>query len=140
MKIVSKMKKAVIFLPLLFSTGVSAQERFLGEIIFTAATFCPRGSAQADGQLMPISSYSALFSILGTQYGGDGSTTFALPDLRGATPVGAGTNPRSSQKFVNGQYRQGHGCPTGQSCDTGGTSNLTLLPCITIEGIYPGRG
>ena len=55
--------------------------------------FCPRGFLAADGQLLPISSNAALFSLLGTQFGGDGRTTFALPDLRGRTPIGSGTGP-----------------------------------------------
>lgn len=58
-------------------------EKYLGEIMITGATFCPRDTLDADGSLLPISSNSALFSLFGTQYGGDGRTTFALPDLRG---------------------------------------------------------
>jgi len=55
--------------------------------------FAPRGWAFCDGQLLPISQYDALFSILGTTYGGDGRTTFALPDLRGRVNVGPGNGP-----------------------------------------------
>lgn len=55
--------------------------------------FAPRGWAFCNGQLMPISQNSALFSILGTTYGGDGQTTFALPDLRGRVAVGQGQGP-----------------------------------------------
>lgn len=66
---------------------------FIGQIIFFAGNFAPRGWANCDGQLLPISSYSALFSLLGTMYGGDGRTTFALPDLRGAFPLHPGTGP-----------------------------------------------
>ena len=55
--------------------------------------FAPRGWALCDGQLLAIQSNSALFSIIGTIYGGDGRTTFALPDLRGRTPIHAGTGP-----------------------------------------------
>ena len=63
---------------------------FLGQIIMFGGNFAPRGWALCDGQLLPIASYSALFSILGTTYGGDGRTTFQLPDLRGRVPVHAG--------------------------------------------------
>ncbi|WP_452597750.1 phage tail protein [Pontimicrobium sp. MEBiC01747] len=66
---------------------------FLGEIIMFGGNFAPRGWALCDGQLLPISQYSALFSILGTTYGGDGRTTFALPDLRGRSPIHAGHGP-----------------------------------------------
>lgn len=53
--------------------------------------FAPRGWAFCNGQLLPIAQYSALFSLLGTTYGGDGRTTFGLPDLRGRSPIGMGT-------------------------------------------------
>ena len=66
---------------------------FIGEIIMFAGNFAPRGWAFCDGQLLPISQNSALFSILGTTYGGDGRTTFGLPDLRGRVPIGPRTGP-----------------------------------------------
>lgn len=62
-------------------------EPFLAEVRIVAFNFAPRGWALCDGQLLPISSNSALFSLLGTTYGGDGRTTFALPDLRGRAPM-----------------------------------------------------
>ena len=61
-------------------------------------TFAPRGWALCDGQLLSVSAYSALFSILGTTYGGDGRTTFALPDLRGRAPIHAGSGPGVSSR------------------------------------------
>lgn len=66
---------------------------FIGEIIMFGGNFAPRGWALCDGQLLPISQNTALFSILGTTYGGDGRTTFGLPDLRSRTPVHAGNGP-----------------------------------------------
>lgn len=60
--------------------------------------FAPRGWALCDGQLLAISSNTALFSLLGTEYGGDGSTTFALPDLRGRAPIHAGSGPGLSPR------------------------------------------
>ena len=68
-------------------------EPFLGQIIMFAGNFNPRGWALCNGQLLAISQYSALFSILGTTYGGDGRTTFGLPDLRGRVPIHAGSGP-----------------------------------------------
>ncbi|MDX1908218.1 MAG: tail fiber protein [Bacteroidia bacterium] len=59
----------------------------LGEIRLFAGTFAPRGWAYCDGTILPIASNTALFSLLGTYYGGDGRTTFALPDLRGRVPL-----------------------------------------------------
>ncbi len=66
---------------------------FIGSICLAGFNFCPRGYAPADGQLVAISSNPALFSLLGTIYGGDGRTTFALPDLRGRAPIHQGTGP-----------------------------------------------
>jgi microcystin-dependent protein len=72
-------------------------EPFLGQIQAFGFNFPPRGWAFCDGQLLPISANTALFSLLGTMYGGDGRTTFALPDLRGRSIVhighGAGLSP-----------------------------------------------
>ena len=65
-------------------------EPFLGQIMLFGGNFAPRGWALCHGQLLPISQYSALFSLLGTTYGGDGRTTFGLPDLRGRAPIGVG--------------------------------------------------
>jgi len=66
---------------------------FLGEIILFAGNFAPRGWALCEGQILPINSNQALFSLFGTTYGGDGRTTFALPDLRGRAPVSEGRGP-----------------------------------------------
>ena len=68
-------------------------EPFIGQLMLFGGNFAPRGWAMCDGQLLPIAQYSALFSILGTTYGGDGRTTFALPDLRGRVPMGFGHGP-----------------------------------------------
>lgn len=64
-------------------------EPFLGQISITAFGFAPRGWALCNGQLLPINQNQALFSLLGTQYGGDGRVTFALPDLRSRVPIHA---------------------------------------------------
>ena len=66
---------------------------FLGQIQLFAGNFAPRGWALCEGQILPISQYTALFSILGTTYGGDGRTSFALPDLRGRVAIAPGTGP-----------------------------------------------
>ncbi len=81
-------------LSLLFASNVYAgPDPFIGEVSMFAGTFAPRGWALCNGQLLSISQYTALFSLLGTTYGGDGRTTFALPDLRGRVPVHAGQGP-----------------------------------------------
>jgi len=72
-------------------------EPFIGEIRMFAGNFAPRGWAFCDGQLVAISQNDALFSLFGTIYGGDGRTTFALPDLRGRLPVHQGQGPSLPQ-------------------------------------------
>lgn len=79
-----------------------SSDPFLGEVIMFAGNFAPRGWAFCEGQLLPISSYSALFSLLGTTYGGDGRTTFALPDLRGRFPMQPG-NGAGLSSYQQGQ-------------------------------------
>ena len=86
-------------------------EPFIGQVMLFAGNFAPRGWAFCEGQLMAISSNAALFSILGTTYGGDGRTTFALPDLRGRVPIGPGTGP---------------GLPTYRLGQRGGLANTQL--------------
>lgn len=66
---------------------------FLAEIRMFGGNFAPRGNAFCNGQILSIAQNTALFSLLGTAYGGNGQTTFALPDLRGRTPIGAGQGP-----------------------------------------------
>lgn len=85
---------------------------FLGEIRMFGCNFAPRGWAFCNGQLLSITQNTALFSLLGTTYGGNGTTTFGLPDLRGRVPIHFGTGPGLSP------YSQGQ---------IGGTENVTLL-------------
>ncbi len=68
-------------------------EGYIGEIRMFAGNFAPLNWAFCNGQLMPINTNQALFSIIGTIYGGDGRTNFALPDLRGRAPIGPGSAP-----------------------------------------------
>lgn len=88
-------------------------EPFIGEIRLFGFDFAPRGWALCQGQLLAIAQNQALFSLLGTSYGGNGQTTFALPDLRGRAPVHAGTT-----------------APPGAQ---GGLSSVTLLPANMPE-------
>ncbi|MEC8082922.1 MAG: tail fiber protein [Pseudomonadota bacterium] len=88
-------------------------EPFIGEIRMTAINFAPKGWAFCDGQLLAISQNQSLFYLLGTQFGGDGRTNFALPDFRGRAPIGAGSN-RFDHSFT---YEVG---------DKGGESDVTL--------------
>jgi microcystin-dependent protein len=78
-------------------------EPFIGEVSMIGFDFAPRGWAFCDGQLLPIAQYTALYSLLGTTYGGDGRTTFALPDLRGRTPIHPGRGPGLSDRRLGQQ-------------------------------------
>ncbi len=113
-----------------FSTDTQAQqEGFLGEVRLFAGNFAPRGWAFCDGQLLAISSNSALFSILGTTYGGDGRTTFGLPDLRGRTAVGARRGPGLENITLGERW--------GNQTTSLITSNLPPMGSITLnKGLY----
>ena len=89
----------------------------IGEVRMFAGNFAPRTWAFCEGQLLPISSNTALFSIIGTIYGGDGRTTFALPDLRGRVPIGPGNGPGLSSR------REGQ-----KGGSENNTLNITQLP------------
>ena len=71
-------------------------EPFLAEVRIVGFNFAPRGWAFCDGQILPINQNQSLYSLLGTTYGGDGRTTFALPDMRGRTPIHVGSNNGTS--------------------------------------------
>ncbi|UJF33810.1 phage tail protein [Paenibacillus hexagrammi] len=73
---------------------------YLGEIRIFAGNYAPSGWALCDGSLLPVSQNPALFSIIGAIYGGNGTTTFALPDFRGAAPVHQGTGPGLTPRTV----------------------------------------
>ena len=86
---------------------------FVAEIRIVGFNFAPRGWATCDGQLIPISQNTALFSLLGTTYGGDGRTTFALPNLQGRAPMQADQGPGLTSRVLGEQA---------------GTAAVTLLP------------
>ena len=92
---------ALLASALAWSPAATAVEPFLGQIEYYAFDFAPRGWRLCDGQILPINANQALFSLLGTTFGGDGRTTFGLPDMRGRIPVhagfstGPGLTPRS---------------------------------------------
>lgn len=93
--------------------AAAQSEPFIGQIMCAGFNFAPRGWARLDGQLLPIAQYSALFSLLGTNFGGDGRTTFGLPDMRGRMIVHDGSGPGLTPR------RQG---------ETGGAETHTLNP------------
>jgi len=107
------------------ATSVRAQDvPYLGEIMFVAFPFCPAPNwIEARGQVLPIAQNTALFSLLSTTYGGNGQTTFALPDLRGVISK------------VGGLLEEGR----PQGGEPGATEGPPLLACIAVQGIYPPR-
>ncbi len=94
------------------SVAQAGPEDYIGEVSQVGFTFCPTGTLEAAGQLLAINTNQALFALLGTTYGGDGVSTFALPDLRGRVAIGTGQGPGLSPISL------------GQA---GGTENVTLL-------------
>lgn len=102
-----KIRQATACSALLFAVGLGApayaQEQFLGEIRMFTGNFAPRGWALAQGQIMFIAQNPALFSILGTTYGGNGQTTFALPNLQGRVPIGVGGSLNANLGSTGGQ-------------------------------------
>jgi len=85
---------------------------FVAEIRIFPFNFAPKGWAFCDGQILPISQNTALFSLLGTTYGGDGKSNFALPNLQGSTPMGQGQGPGLSLRDLG---------------ETGGEAQVSLL-------------
>lgn len=120
-------------------------EPFLSEIRIMSFGYAPRGWAQCNGQLLPINQNQALFSLLGTVYGGNGQTNFALPDLRGNVPIHTGSGFTLGQK--GGQ--QAHTLTmsempihphianaTSVPADAGNPSSARLLSQSTLAALY----
>lgn len=99
---------------------------FIATVILFAGTFAPRGWAFCQGQLLPISQNTALFSLIGTTYGGDGRSSFGLPDLRGRAPIGVGQGPGLSS------YREGQRGGTETT-----TLNVTQMPTHSHTASLP---
>lgn len=142
-------------------------EFYIGQIMMTGFGFAQRGFALCNGQLLPVQQNTALFSLLGVQYGGNGTTNFQLPDLRGRTPTGSG--PSADPGWQPSPYTIGevggvesvtlmgtqlpmHTHPVGATTGTGnsktptnallGTSNNTNIPVFAAGGtntvpLYP---
>lgn len=110
------MKKIVYISILVFvlignQKGFSQENPYVGQIKMFAGNFAPAGWMFCEGQLLPISEYETLFVIIGTTYGGDGQTTFALPDLRGRLPMHTGTGQGLTPRVIG---------------EMGGSENVTL--------------
>lgn len=145
---------AIAAASLSLSTAASAgSEEYIGEVILVGFNFCPRGTIAADGQVLAISQNMALFSLYGTTYGGDGRTTFGMPDLRGRTVVHNGVGPGLSTRRLGqrGGSEKTNSIPlkTGKSdverqVIDGRSSNnmqpfLTMKYCVVTTGVFPSR-
>ena len=121
----------------------------IGQIIPVAFGWAPVGWAKCEGQLLAISQHEALFAILGNTYGGDGRTTFALPDLRGRVIIGPGQGPGLSYRKSGDKGGSEIGGSTGTGnlinggMATSGVDNMqpfnTVTYIIALEGIFPPR-
>ena len=114
--------------------GCSAGEPLLGSVCLTAANYCSQGYLPAEGQALRIEDYPAVFSLMGTMYGGDGRTTFNLPDLRGAVPQGTGQRPGMSVVTQGATGTLGAGRGSSIAAATVG-----LRYCIAVQGVFPSR-
>jgi len=125
-------------------------EPFLGKIVAFGFSFNPRGWAKCDGQLLPINQNQSLYSLLGTTYGGDGRTTFALPDLRGRASIGMGNGPgltprtqgskggsETNTLSVDNLPAHGHSFAPPSNSGAGNTDSATgSFPAQTAEDNY----
>ncbi|CAK4073981.1 phage tail protein [Vibrio sp. 16] len=106
-QLVSKKQLLLAGVMLSVSNNVYAScvpEPYIGSTCTTAANFCPRGYLQANGSLLAISDHTALYSLLGTRYGGNGTTNFQLPDLRGRSAIGSGNSPGLNEAILARKY------------------------------------
>lgn len=129
------MKKTILMaamFALTINSKTYAQDgsQYLGQLAWVTFNYTPAGWLPCNGQLLPIAQYSALFSLLGTQYGGNGSSNFALPDLQGRTIIGSGSGPGLTS-YVNGEK-------SGQATVTLDTSQLPAhnhtVNAVTLAG------
>src|SRR5579871_1285592 len=95
---------------------------FVAEIRIFPFNFAPKGWAFCDGQILPLSQNTALFSLLGTNYGGDGKSNFALPNLQGSAPMHTGQGPGLSDYYLG---------------ETGGSTAVTLLASEATAHAHP---
>jgi microcystin-dependent protein len=121
--------------------NVAMSEPFIGEVRMFAGSFAPRGWALCDGRLLSISQHSALFSVLGTAYGGDGMTTFALPDLRGRVPLHPGSGPGLTLQGTALTDWDQRARDTAKDRRTNELQPYTPVNfIIALEGSFPARG
>lgn len=113
-------------------------ERYVGQIIMVPYQFAPSGWVDCDGRELNISEHVALFSLIGTTYGGDGRTTFAVPDLRDRCPVGIGTPPGGNHIHL-ATKRGGDAVAADPHSDVSTQRSLSVRYIIATKGEFPSR-
>ncbi len=136
-----------------------AENPFIGEVTLFAGNFAPKGWAFCDGQILSIQDHQSLFSLLGTTYGGDGRTTFALPDLRGRVAMHPGKGSNLTERKLGHQYGKESRKLTPQKVDASpgsGSKKISVIEelpgeigsvqpslginyIIALQGTYPSR-
>lgn len=129
-----------------------ASQAYIGAIFMFAGNFAPKNYLLCQGQLLPIQQYTALFAIIGTSYGGNGTTTFGLPDLRSRVPVGMGQGPGLSDYVLGEQtgaenvtlllnnipaHNHLVNAVSGAANQSTPTNNLPAAPSVTITHPVP---
>lgn len=114
-------------------------EAFLAEVRMFAGNFAPNGWAACDGQLLAINQNQALFSLLGTTYGGNGRTTFALPDLRGRVPMHTGTGPGLDARELGEMAGGEPASPSSGEPSLRTAPHTVITFIIALQGIFPSR-
>ena len=104
-------------------------DAYIGQICIIAGNFCPRNTVEANGQLIPFNANQALYSLIGTTYGGDGRTTVGVPDLRGRIPTGYGTGPGLTTRAWGQKYGQ-----------EGVTQTIAMMPPHTHAATFVPSG
>jgi microcystin-dependent protein len=143
---------ACLALSTLAATPALAEDCLIGEMKLFAGIFAPRGYALAQGQELQIGQYPAQFAIFGTTYGGNGTSTFKLPDMRGRVPIGAGMGPGLNNVNLGQKSGDEWTVPRQAQAQAGGGANVAAPVQITnmqpstglnyivcLDGIFPSQ-
>ena len=122
----------VLFVLSFFNQKSYSQQVFMGQIKIFAGNFAPAGWVFCDGSLLPISEYEALFQVIGTTYGGDGQTTFAVPDFRGRIVTGANNSTGPGLSTI--QLGQLYGAETNTMTVNQMPAHNHPIACVSTAG------
>ena len=142
-----KLKLSILIIALAFTTHVKSQ--MIGEIRMFAGNFAPEGWAFCDGRVLNIADNDVLFALIGTTYGGDGQTTFALPDFRGRAPISVNNNSYATQIGETGGTEtvtltvsqipaHNHAMQVANTSGTTNTPSKDVMPAKGANLVFPG--